>query len=390
VGAVVERINSLGMQIASLNKQIHQFELDGSHANDLRDQRALLVDKLSEYVNIDVQEMDYGDDSVPFDKRYVILINGYDFVNHFQVQTLECVPRTPDLEAGQTSEQMLVNYMDVPELYDIVFKGIGTKFDIYSSTLQGTLKGLIDVRDGNNNDPNTLNTANPDATNTTAYKGIPFYMEKLNVLVRTFARAVNEGLDVNGSPIRGIDGTDITGHVNGYDKDGVQNGTRSGLYLFTGFTYNGVTPPEDDSGPALDYNDINCVNFIVNPQLLDNPYKLATSSLPFIGESNNDVIHGFSIIAAYPSLFREGKLVDFIIGTADHLAIDRMQARKFDESYYEMTLMTDNQRLSVMGVDINEEMMSLTRYNQLFVACSRLINVIDQCYDTMINRMGNF
>jgi flagellar hook-associated protein 1 FlgK len=53
-------------------------------------------------------------------------------------------------------------------------------------------------------------------------------------------------------------------------------------------------------------------------------------------------------------------------------------------------MQTHNQRLSVKGVDINEEMMDLVRFQTMFQAASRLINVIDSIYDTMINRMGNF
>jgi len=34
--------------------------------------------------------------------------------------------------------------------------------------------------------------------------------------------------------------------------------------------------------------------------------------------------------------------------------------------------------------------MDLSRYNQVFLACSKLVNVINTIYDTMINRMGVF
>ena len=44
----VDTINSYGDQIATLTKQINMVEVSGGFANDLRDQRNLLVDKLSE------------------------------------------------------------------------------------------------------------------------------------------------------------------------------------------------------------------------------------------------------------------------------------------------------------------------------------------------------
>jgi len=60
VKTVVTEINSLGTQIAQLNKQIYTAELDGNTANDLRDKRTLLIDELSKLVNIDVNEVVVG------------------------------------------------------------------------------------------------------------------------------------------------------------------------------------------------------------------------------------------------------------------------------------------------------------------------------------------
>ena len=57
VRTTVEQINGYAEQIAALNRQIFFAEMDGSHANDLRDQRNLLIDRLSELVDIEVQDV---------------------------------------------------------------------------------------------------------------------------------------------------------------------------------------------------------------------------------------------------------------------------------------------------------------------------------------------
>lgn len=413
ISGVVQRVNSLGTQIASISQQIHQYEADGSVANDLRDQRALLVDQLSEYVNVDVEEYDYSTENIPYDKRFTVMINGYDFVNHTNVNQLTCVPRDYPNSVSTTGGSVIPsgqkrNDMDVPGLFDIYFADSGSSFDIYSTTLKGTLKGLVDMRDGNNGFTTMpVNASDPSMGNytTTNYKGIPFYMNKLNIMVRTFARAMNEGLDVNGNPI-----PDVTGHLYGYDfygKTGTQlffsyssasNGALQVNGTGTVSDFNKIWQYNDDGSPkldadgnqmfTLDYSTLNCLNIAVNPHLTQDPRLLACSSDPTKGESANDVILGFVKINSYPSLFKEGKLLDFIIGTTDHLSIDRMQANNFEESYYEITMATDNQRLSVSGVDINEEMMAMIKYNQMYQACAKLVNVINNIYDTMINRLG--
>ncbi|MDI9387805.1 MAG: flagellar basal body rod C-terminal domain-containing protein, partial [Synergistota bacterium] len=48
----------------------------------------------------------------------------------------------------------------------------------------------------------------------------------------------------------------------------------------------------------------------------------------------------------------------------------------------------DNQRQSVMGVNIDEEMMDIIKFQQAFNAISRYITTIDEMLDRIINGMG--
>lgn len=56
----VNELNDITSQIAKLNVTIMQNEVNGDHANDFRDQRNLLIDKLSKLANVEVQEMQGG------------------------------------------------------------------------------------------------------------------------------------------------------------------------------------------------------------------------------------------------------------------------------------------------------------------------------------------
>lgn len=142
VKGVVSTINNLGVQIQNLNKQIFVSELDGSQANDLRDSRALLVDELSKYVNVSVKEVEINKDLLTgkSEKHYQVMINGYDFVDHYNLNKLSCVERT-----------VKNNFEDVNGLYDIYWDN-GVKFNsvISLSSMSGELKGLLVTRDGNN------------------------------------------------------------------------------------------------------------------------------------------------------------------------------------------------------------------------------------------------
>jgi flagellar hook-associated protein FlgK len=264
---------------------------------------------------------------------------------------------------------------------------------------------------------------------TSNFKGIPFYMNQLNELVRTFARAMNEGLNRDGLPIDGA-----IGHINGFDAngenrqalfftyetsplgigallDGSDPLTTLRLWILEGpdgnplrdpvtndfITVRSPMPPTnvatDEMGRpmfTIDYSRFNALNFMVNAELLQDPALLAASSNQNIGQANNDVIHGFLAVGNDTSLFRAGRLIDFIIATSNHLAVDNSQAQLFREAYHEITMATHNHRLSVSSVDTEEEMLNLVRFQNMFIATSRLINVLDTVYDTLINRLGNF
>ena len=56
IGMRVNDINDITSKIVLLNTHILEQEVTGATANDLRDQRDLLVDELSKYINVDVRE----------------------------------------------------------------------------------------------------------------------------------------------------------------------------------------------------------------------------------------------------------------------------------------------------------------------------------------------
>ncbi len=66
------KFNDLGKQVATLNKSILVMEAGGATANDLRDERDLIVDKMSEYINLNVYEDEMG--------RYTVVSNGITLV----------------------------------------------------------------------------------------------------------------------------------------------------------------------------------------------------------------------------------------------------------------------------------------------------------------------
>ncbi len=90
----VQKVNSITEQIARLNQNIMYAETNGAMANDLRDQRDLLVDQLSEITNVNVYEESNG--------MYTVVSNGMTLVNRDGRLTLEMSEPINNEEYGLT------------------------------------------------------------------------------------------------------------------------------------------------------------------------------------------------------------------------------------------------------------------------------------------------
>lgn len=139
----VDHINSIAQDIATVNKQINTIEMTGTIANELRDKRDNLIDELSAIVDVKVEESpiydQWGNDTGA--TRCVVRIaGGQILVDMNDYNQLMCVARTPDEKINQT---------DVDGLYDIKWTN-GISFGMYNESMSGELKGLIQMRDGNN------------------------------------------------------------------------------------------------------------------------------------------------------------------------------------------------------------------------------------------------
>jgi flagellar hook-associated protein 1 FlgK len=111
-------INAKAEEIARLNFQIKQVELNGDSANDLRDRRDLLLDELAAIAQISYAEQ--GDSTV------VVYLGNHELVVGTDVRTVQAVPD-----------------MSNPGMAKLVFAADGEVV----ATASGKLRGLLDARD---------------------------------------------------------------------------------------------------------------------------------------------------------------------------------------------------------------------------------------------------
>lgn len=124
VGQTVTEINSLADQIADLNVKINEATIRGQNANDLRDQRARLLNDLGDRINVTFFEDSSGQLSVFTGRGQVLVEKG----------------ATYDLATSTRADND--GYADVHYAF-----GSGATQDITDFITGGKLKGLLAARD---------------------------------------------------------------------------------------------------------------------------------------------------------------------------------------------------------------------------------------------------
>lgn len=92
IKASVDNINSIAEKISVLNKQINNIEVRGGHANELRDQRANLIDELSGIADVETKEFEVTNSNGQNlgGTNYRVYINGQTLVDGNDYRTLKC------------------------------------------------------------------------------------------------------------------------------------------------------------------------------------------------------------------------------------------------------------------------------------------------------------
>lgn len=447
---MVDKINSIAQQIASLTKQINTLEVSGGTSNDLRDQRALLVDDLSYLANVSVTEKVVG--SGIGITSYIIKLDGQTLVDGGNFNTLMVIPREKKL-----------NQNDIDGLYDVAWAN-GQLFNLGSQNLGGSLKALYELRDGNNrhnlqgkvsgaiddlfitvtdttiNEVERLNIPETgvitignqdyayagfevtrdedtgafiysfelerplmtDVYEATAsvgksinYKGIPYYLDQMNMFIRTYAKAFNEvhrtGRDLDNNP--GADFFSAINKVSGREYVFGPLAESDDYYYYDFDTFHSQTGSfyeeiPDDRPLYGSYYFLTAENFTINSRLFSDPAKFAASTDVINGVDNNDVVEALIALKSDKTMFDQGEPGGFMKTLVADIGIDTLKANNFTKSQENILRAITNQRLSVSGVDIDEEAMNLVRYQYAYNLSAKVISVMDEIYDRLINYMG--
>lgn len=341
VQATVNQINSYSKQIADLNERIRQATLTGGGANDLEDQRGLLLDQLSKLAKVEVSVTTVG--SMPDGREIKTLsvsVNGSTLINDNKARLLSCYP----IQDGGSQDG----------LYEIRWQDTGDEFEPSG----GSLQSILDLRDGLG--------VNSDS------KGVPYYLNQLDEFASTFAKAFNEGVFKDGSSY-------YPGHAGGQGLDG-STGIR--LFSFEHKSTADLMASGNDQNEV--YSHITAANLTLSADIEADLNKIAAASAAG-GNDNNENIQQLIKLCKDDKMFARGTPEDFMNSIIASLATDSSHAQKSADRQGRIIKTVEGWRTSVSGVSSNEETSNFTRYQQAYSASGRMVSVWDEIYKETIN-----
>jgi flagellar hook-associated protein 1 FlgK len=457
IRTTVDSINATSQKIALLNEKINNIEVRGGHANELRDERANLLDDLSKLVSVDTREVEIinsnGDNLGG--TNFTVTINGQVLVDGSDYRTIDCI-----------SQDYRNNQNDNDGLYSLVWSDTGMSFAATTITAGGSLKALFALRDGNNNEAlsgsvdniGTAQRVNADtgATETvttitlsataaqdiasldiaqrgslsignktyvydgwdaevdsdgnlsdfTFYltselsaaqtanltgmtavcgqlvegMGIPYYQQQINEFLRNFMEMFNDieqsGVTLDGDPMGSF-----------FVAENIVTG---GEYDMTDWNPEQIaagTTTTVSSDSSTYYQLTGSTVKVAKQSMLNASYFSTTESITN-GTAAYDLVDKLLKLQDDTKIFRGDSAGSFLETLLSDVTVDAQEVEVFHKTYSGLEETINNLRTSVNGVDEDEEAVNLVKFQNAYNMSSKVISIMAELYDKLINETG--
>lgn len=440
ISTQVSNINAISQKIALLNKQINVVELQGGYANELRDQRALLIDELSGIVPVEVKELEVRNTNYPDQylggTDFIVKVNGHTLVSTDTYRTLECVAREDK-----------VNQSDAEGLFDIYWSDNGVPFSPAAGGMSGSLRGLIEMRDGNNAENFTAEVKSAVGTgsgtsvvlgkasitdiskmtmpgeskiviNNKEYKYESFsynaatgeYTFELtdNLSLDEMAKMggkkaeIGTGIDAMGLPyymsqlntfLR-----EFCKEFNNIQKSGVDgNGDAGGALFISRQPVTGTERTFEDyeADGSMDtredtYFNLTADNVDLSSIMVKDPNKLvcATKAAHDNGADSYDLVESMLKLKRDVKLYRGSGADEFLQCIFSDVSVDGQKTKLFSDNYNNISNTILQKRMSISGVDEDDEGLNLLKFQNAYNLASKMVQTMTEMYDRLILQTG--
>lgn len=327
IETATSEINSIATSIAELNNQIKKLETNGNNANDLRDQRDLLVDQLSRQGSVTLTETADG---------YNVSFAGGALVTGETVTTVT----SAGLQSAYTG----------------------------GSLAGGEVHGLFESRD-------------------VTLQG---YLDKLDQLANTIANGPVEVTLPAGSTYQGTtlasDTVVTVNGINGLHQLGFtfDNPAQQGVAFFTSSTANGTVTAASIGLNAVIKNDPSRITTSMST-VTDS----TTGAITAVKGNSTiaELMYGLSE-ASFQFGNSSTTISDFYGSAVSAVGVQSKDAQRQMATTDSMLASVDGTRQSVSGVSLDEEASNMIVFQQAYSAASRFMTTFDEMLDKLINGTG--
>ena len=393
----VPDVNSLALRIAALNGTIHLSETGGHKANDLRDERDLLLDQLAQLVNISYRERSDGEIDVFVSGD--VLVTGTDTRQLVAQQDPTIDPLRSDLVTVRFADNGAALDIRDGKLYgaltarDTDLAQVATRLDQIAGAIISEINRIHSTGNGLDNLSGTISGSNSVSDPATALSsaGLPFDLAPGSFDVVVY--------DASGAPTTttvtitaSTTLNDLVASLNAIPNFSASVGSGNTLRLGAA-SGNTFSFANDTSGvlTALGINGLftghNAATIGVNQDIQNNP-RLLTS-----GYSTDVLNTGDNATALALAGVRNAMVFDNGTATIQNFYESLIVRVGVDARANSQTLdvqrafVNDFQRRreEVSGVSIDEEVTQMMQFERGFQAAARVITIVDRMLDVLLN-----
>ncbi|KGR80617.1 flagellar hook-associated protein FlgK [Ureibacillus manganicus] len=375
IGILLKDTNSILEQIASLNQQIIAVEPNGYMPNDLYDARDNLIDQLSTYFPVEIEQVKSGGNSLAIAEGSLTV--------------------SLKLTNGKT-----IKLVDGKNYAQLRNSGLDTETD--GITPNGAVTGLHIVKV--NEDKTETFLSNDWSTTEQTINNISSFsaLGKYKGLVESYG--YKSGIDANGLPIeRGLlpqmlsnlnlMAQEFASEFNRVHKLGTDLSGNTGENFFV---ENGAVNPNDNE--AVD--GITAGNIYVSSRLINDQNLIAASDSQEIEESlgvfipnpepgnGKNALNLANVKFTKIDALEDVSVQTYFEGLIGQLGVDGQQAYRLQYNAQTLQQAVTERRASISSVSLDEEMTNMITFQQAYNANARMITVIDETLDKIINGLG--
>lgn len=380
VKVMCDDINKIGDRIRTLNEDIVNIESGKEErANDLRDERNLLLDKLGEYGKIEYQEDIFGNVAVLFEGSSFVTT---DHVNHLGVDTTlgssvgyatpywEYAAKTVDNHDGTKS----VVSIDGAHVYDLT-QNIST----VTNTDIGKLRSVLLARGDHNATYHDI-TEDPEYYNTNIAQSVIMNVQaEFDQMVHTIMTTINDIMENAESNPAFLDGS--VGEAREFTLFSCANEEDKLIYDIS---------KEKPAGTVL--TGFTIKNTQINPKLIQEPTLFTFRTVD--GNEDNDTVSKLKeaftkeSYVLNPNVSTRNSFVTYYNSLVSQVANSGDVYNSIKEAQEQTVSSVQSAREQIVGVSSDEELEFMIMFQNAYNASSRYINVVSEMLEHLVSTLG--